>query len=223
MRNISDDILFVVLDNYIYNFIYFGNLSGGFIFRKKRPLDALFDSRNRLFTYLNLCLFCLQVAEFGYAGSMFITYYDDVARDIIDMKGAYGSLPTSIEAGEAYTYNKQLTLPKVEDWKKCSLTAFVANRLTGEIINANRVRLDPENIPDSVEGVSSDLREIKAMVENGNLSVEGNYSEARVYALDGTAVATLLQGDRVALGSGVYVVKAACAGSKDKVLKVMVK
>ena len=74
-----------------------------------------------------------------------------------------------------------------------------------------------------MEGVSTDLREIKAMVENGNLSVEGNYSEARVYALDGTAVATLLQGDRVALGSGVYVVKAACAGSKDKVLKVMVK
>lgn len=160
---------------------------------------------------------------YGNMGGVFITYYDDVARDIIDMKGAYGSLPTSIEAGEAYTYNKQLTLPKVEDWKKCSLTAFVANRLTGEIINANRVRLDPENIPDSVEGVSSDLREIKAMVENGNLSVEGNYSEARVYALDGTAVATLLQGDRVALGSGVYVVKAACAGGKDKVLKVMVK
>ena len=158
---------------------------------------------------------------YGNMNSVFLTEYDNVARQIFDMKGAYNSIPASVKLGERYEYTTTLDLSRCKDLTKVNVIAFVANRSNGEILNAVRVKLGSNSVLS--EMVENDYADARAIVEGGSLSVVGNYSSAFVYSMGGNLVATLLQGDNVALGAGVYVIRVASSDGNDKTIKVMVR
>lgn len=64
-----------------------------------------------------------------------ITFFNEVARDITDLYGVAGSVPTTVAARTPYTFSKQLPLENVEDIKNCKVIAMIIDNMSGLIVN----------------------------------------------------------------------------------------
>lgn len=125
--------------------------------------------------------------------------FNEVARNIVDCNGIPGSLPTSIEANTDYSYTANVSLAQVSKLNHCKLIVLIINNETGEIVNAEKMSLYEAG----VEGVATDS--VKVGISQGEILIEGNYSSARIYRMDGVEIAA--EGNRISnLAPGVYVV-----------------
>ena len=68
--------------------------------------------------------------------------YNNVAVDVTGMRGVSGSLPASITAGETYqhtySFNNIDRNALIQDPNRLEVAAFVINKSTGRIVNANK-------------------------------------------------------------------------------------
>lgn len=84
-------------------------------------------------------------------------YYHEVARAIDGFNGIEGSVPTVMEAGKAYTFERTLSVPNtVQNKKYLELVVMIIDSETGEIMNADKLPLtdvaeDKQPLPDGEE------------------------------------------------------------------------
>lgn len=86
--------------------------------------------------------------------------YNNVAVDVSGMRGVSGSLPASLTAGETYqhiySFNNIDRNALIQDPNRLEVAAFVINKSTGRVVNANKYSFykahgnDEENAVDSV-------------------------------------------------------------------------
>lgn len=144
--------------------------------------------------------------------------YNDVARDIFDWEGAEGSIPEDVTAGKDYVWNKTLSLSHCTKPENVKITAFIADRKTGEIVNAIR----------STPGVSVNVTEMKDVANEpkvtchgSTLSATGNFSIAKVYSTDGRFIGSLRSGGTMTLPTGLYIVRTEGTPDAGKTFKVV--
>lgn len=65
--------------------------------------------------------------------------YSDTARDIFDVWGIAGSVPSSVEKGTGYEYKYSLDMKNVKNVENTSVIAMLIDNETGVIINAKKV------------------------------------------------------------------------------------
>lgn len=80
-----------------------------------------------------------EMGGFEKKGSNPYIYHNNVVRHI-DYYGIEGSVPTSVKAGETYTYEHTLSLPTVKNRKHMSIVALLQNADATAIYNADRTR-----------------------------------------------------------------------------------
>ena len=84
--------------------------------------------------------------------------YNNVAVDVSGMRGVNGSLPASLTAGETYQHNYSFNNidrnALIQDPNRLEVAAFVINKSTGRIVNANKYSFYRE--PDQEEETAVD-------------------------------------------------------------------
>lgn len=146
--------------------------------------------------------------EFTSGGETVSVTYNDVARNIISADGISGSIPATIEAGEAYTYNRTVLLNTVGNHANARLVAMVINAATGEIDNATAISLADLKVADNaIESITAESA-VKVAGANGCITFAGEYESATIYSATGAAVATAAGESSVSVPAGFYIVKA---------------
>lgn len=106
-----------------------------------------------------------QAAEWpGYVAGL---VFNDVAVDVTGMTGIEESLPKNMNMGETYTHSYSFDLEHnklVRPTDNLNVVAFIINKRTGSVINANKVALSHETgvdvVPSSPEVVSMDYYDV---------------------------------------------------------------
>lgn len=145
--------------------------------------------------------------------------YNDVARQIYDWNGAEGSIPSKVENGMAYDYEKAISLRTVTRPWMSTCIALLIDRSTGRIVTGGKLKLGSFT---GVDNVSADPAFAEVVASPGHLTVSGEFDNAGIYALDGTLVASFSQETTVATGRGMFIVSIE-AGDRRIVRKVLVK
>lgn len=145
------------------------------------------------------------------AGSEVSILFDDVARQIDSYPGISNSLPSTIQAGEKYSFKRQMNISRVVS-DNFRVIAMITNTRTGEIINAtqttlaskDQITLDKETLIMSpgetvklnANIISEDSGEKKASWSSSNNEVATVDEEGNVTAVSaGTAIVTAAYGD----------------------------
>lgn len=135
--------------------------------------------------------------------------FDDVARYIYsDWDGIEGSVPADMKAGEEYPYTvKGLSLGNTEQVKNACLVVLLLDKTTGQIVNADRVYLDPNRQP-PVSGIGNvqDEAPCRVFTTPGAICYQGE-SQAEVYGVSGMYIGTLTDGASLSVVPGIYVVR----------------
>lgn len=92
----------------------------------------------------------------GSKGSRVSWTYSDTARDIFDLWGINGSIPSSVEKGTAYGYTSALSLSHVKNVENTSVIALVLDKITGTILNAKKVEYADYFDPSGISAVAAD-------------------------------------------------------------------
>lgn len=95
--------------------------------------------------------------------------FNDVAIEVTAMKGVANSLPSSIAVGKTYTHNYNLSIENnalAKNINDLVITAFVIDKSTGIIVNANKCSLDPA-------GVESITDEDASLIDNAYYDLSG--------------------------------------------------
>lgn len=91
-------------------------------------------------------------------GSEVAWTYLDTARDIFDVYGISKSIPTSVEKGVSYEYQRSLNMRNVKNIENTSVVALVLDKTSGTILNAKKVKYadyaDPKE--DGINDISAD-------------------------------------------------------------------
>lgn len=136
-------------------------------------------------------------------GSSVSTMYDDVARYLDGYPGIRESLPETIEQHTPYTFERPISLSKVKN-ESFRLVGMVVNAVTGEILNANELKLNKDN--SGVDGIMED-NVVDFRIVDGCVEADG---EVEVYTLDGCRVGSHN------LAKGMYIITV--NGKPSKVL-----
>lgn len=104
--------------------------------------------------------------------------YNDVAVEIKTVRGIENSLPSNIELAKEYVNEYSIDLNNIKQYKtglplliasnnykpeNLKICAFVINTTTGEVINANKYRIDPNDDGSAgVDSISKDALEVVA-------------------------------------------------------------
>ncbi len=138
--------------------------------------------------------------------------YNDVVRYVKDAaEGCKESLPTSIKAGETYSYSVDVDLSNVRG-KKYNVIAFILDKDGQEILNSAVLATDKDS---AVEGIEADSATMVYGV-NGGIVIKGDYNNAEVISIDGKKVAAVSGKEYVKLASGIYIVNV--DGNASKVI-----
>lgn len=147
--------------------------------------------------------------EFSGKGSYVSMLFNDVARNISsDWEGIPNSVPTVLKAGEEYPFTVQsLSLGNTDNPKNANIIALLIDNKTSEIVNADRVHLDPSRVD---ETVSADMHEAAPgfVVKGGEgfISVTGEEGLCHVYTITGQLYAVLEANGSVETAPGIYLV-----------------
>lgn len=158
--------------------------------------------------------------EFSGKGSYVTMYYDDVARNISsEWEGYSNSVPSSIKHGEPHKYTvENFSLGNTNNPMNANIIALLIDQETGEIVNADRIHLDPSRVdepaekpdepdePGSVDSVGADNASV-VIAGQGFISFTEGEGVACVYTAAGQMVNTVEAGESVAVAPGLYVVK----------------
>ncbi len=115
--------------------------------------------------------------------------YSDTARDIFDVWGLDGSIPSSVEKGTAYDYKYEMSMANVKNIENTSVVALVLDKTTGTILNAKKVTYADYKDVSAVNAIDADAN---APVEYYNIQgvrMDGNNLPAGMYIIR--------QGDKV--------------------------
>ncbi len=129
------------------------------------------------------------------------------------LTGNYGE-SIALEKGKPYSYKASVVIDDKLDAGDLDIVAFVSNNNTldandCEVFNSASVAIDtPSTGIDSVTGASFDVKG-----GDGVIGIEGDFSNAAIYALNGMTVAELDRPGEVAVEAGVYLVKASVDGN----------
>lgn len=77
-------------------------------------------------------------------------YLRHVVRYIDSYDGIVGSVPTTIKAGQTYTYHHTLTMPKVKTRRRVSLVVLLLRDQGVSIVNASRLPTITPYVPDAI-------------------------------------------------------------------------
>lgn len=146
------------------------------------------------------------------------TIYEDVARYIHpDWNGIPGSVPETLKAGEKYAYTvKNMSLGRTDNFNNASLIVLLIDNKTGQIVNADRCRLDKSGVADGIEHLKSE--DCQAVEVNGQTVSYQGVGQAEVYAVSGKFEGMIENNGTLKLLPGAYIVKTA-----STVRKVLVK
>lgn len=101
--------------------------------------------------------------------------FDHVAVDVTGMKGVSGSLPASITAGESYSHNHSFNIGSnelIEDPQNLAVVAFVVDKSTGMVVNANEYSFrNPED--DNQENGIGDITTDEEVVSTEYFNLAG--------------------------------------------------
>lgn len=143
--------------------------------------------------------------------------FDDVARSITDCWGIKNSIPATLDAGAAHTYETSVSIRNVVDLSKAELVVLVLNQRTSEIINAGKISLYDA----AVEAVENSSLTIEG--RNRMIVFNGEYASCSIFGMDGSRLAEGYVGGSVEVPAGIYVVKAQDAAGNVITRKVLVK
>ncbi|MDE6668681.1 MAG: Omp28-related outer membrane protein [Muribaculaceae bacterium] len=129
--------------------------------------------------------------------------FNDVARNCSKPMGIEGSLPASVEQGQKYTYETEITLDDVTEPKNARVVAMVINKNNGAIENACSVNISELT---DVNKLSVSKEEVFVYGTKGALNFRVNASKANVYTIDGRCVTNGVKGNSLRLPAGVYIV-----------------
>ncbi len=152
-------------------------------------------------------------------GSKVSLYYNDVARRIYNWQGATGSIPKTVNAGDVYTYTRNVATSDLTDPDKSRINVLLIDKDSNKIITGCKFNFSDIQ---GVDKVADGNAPIEITAGNGMVFVEGNYDSAEVYALDGTLRASAANEGTIAVAPGMYIVKVMANGVRT-VAKVIVK
>lgn len=157
--------------------------------------------------------------EFYGKGNPVQQMYDDVARFICsDYLGIEGSVPANLEAGRNYVYNmKDLSLGNTSVPMNASIVVAVADLDTDEIVNVERIRIDPDRHTSGVTAAQT-VADGRVFCRDGRIVYAATEGQAEAYSLSGRHAATVPAGAAVSVPAGLYIVK-----TPNGAVKVMVK
>ena len=136
-------------------------------------------------------------------------YFDEVAVAGEYIMGSSDVLPAAISASESYSLPMTINCSKVKNWENAHIIAAIINLKSGYVENAVRKSLNQT-------GVGAVAAEQSAVtVDNGIISLTAG-EHADVYNVAGARVASLTNGQRTNVGSGIYIVVA--DGKSTKVI-----
>lgn len=149
--------------------------------------------------------------EFSGKGNPVSMLFHDVARNISsDWEGIPNSVPSSLKAGQEYPFTvKSLSLGKTSNPKNANIIALLIDNKTSEIINADRLHLDPNRVDDptwSVEPIIAG-QECRITGGHGCITVEGSEAPVHVYTTAGQLAAVISNGETASVSSGIYIAK----------------
>lgn len=143
--------------------------------------------------------------------------FDEVARGIYSsFTGITNSVPTSVVEDEPFTHEYSITLPtKIQDKDQLELIVMLLDVKSGQVLNADKVHLEPGNAIGKVNATNDLLNIVSA--ENGvirfNINAEGN-STIALYDVNGKQItsSTVNGKDEKTISAtglkGVYILKA---------------
>lgn len=137
--------------------------------------------------------------------------FDEVARYIDKFEGKDGVLPANKTANKQYRYNSVIPAGPLSSLDNFDVVAMLINGKTGVIENAVMCHGDG-NLPvkafDPSAGIgkveTAPMAEVSAVA--GGLRINGYYSSAIVYGMNGTVVARATGSDFIELPAGLYIV-----------------
>lgn len=145
------------------------------------------------------------------AGSEVSTLFDDVARHIDSYPGIPNSLPSTIEAGKKYAFNREIEISRVKS-DQFRVIAMITNSRTGEIVNASMVSISSDgNITldkNSMTLHPEETAQLTATIHGDNAegeTITWSSSDENVATVDNTGLVT-------AIGLGNAVITAYCDG-----------
>lgn len=148
--------------------------------------------------------------EFSGKGAYVSMLFNDVARNISsEWEGIANSVPTSLKAGEEYPFTvKSLSLGATSNPKNANIIALLIDNRTSEIVNADRLHLDPTRVdePVSIDRAEA-LSSFAVTGGKGVISVEGGEGYCQVYTVTGQLTAVMHANESVHVAPGIYLVR----------------
>lgn len=166
--------------------------------------------------------------EFSGKGSTVSMLYDDVARNISsEWTGCANSVPSSLKAGEDYNYSvDNFSLGNTKVPMNANIIALLVDKSTGEIINADRIHLDPNRVDEPVakpdDPVTGNVDSVTAadLYVDGGLGTISFFAEegvAHVYSTSGQLMGIIEAGSSINAAPGLYIVKTKAGNCKVQV------
>ena len=156
--------------------------------------------------------------EFSGKGNPVNMLFHDVARNIpSDWEGYANSVPQTLKAGEEYPFTvKALSPGRTSEPKNANIIALLIDTKTSEIINADRMHIDPSR-DDNPGGIdAADGGEPRFIVTGGEgfIALDGDECEAQIYSVSGQLTAVIRTGETVEAAPGMYIVKTPAKAEK---------
>lgn len=145
--------------------------------------------------------------------------YENVARGIYkSYMGNLNSVPYTVEKGESYNFSYEISKADLKNAKVLNkdyleVVALLLNTNTGEIVNADKIKVMPYD-PMGIKNTG--ISQLEVYAENGSIYVDGIYDIFHVFTLDGVEI------NSSHLESGIYLVQV-IIGKNITVRKVIVK
>lgn len=134
--------------------------------------------------------------------NMVFIRFDDVVRESTPPLGVVESLPASIVEFEDYHYTDRLPLANVTDIDKTSLVALLIDGDTGEIVNADKLKLTSA----SLDFTEKESKQVLITPVEGAIRIKGDIKEGRIYTPDGRCEVIFDYQRELPLPAGLHII-----------------
>lgn len=129
------------------------------------------------------------------------------------LTGNLGS-PVSLKKGEPYSFKTSAVINEKLDAADLDIVAFVANSNDKDANDCKVFNVESVAIDTPSTGIGTvDAAAVEVTAGEGRIDVNGDFSEAAVYAVNGVKVAGLSAAGSVEVAAGTYLVKVTASGS----------